>query len=70
MGLRKVGHAGAFGSLLSLGCLLMIALFIIGPTLLIWSINMLWHTNLEINFWNWVAAFVFMFCLRGSVSSK
>lgn len=52
--------------------LVLLALFlIIGPALLLWSLGqMIYGHGLDFNFFNWLAAVVFLMLMRGEASSK
>ena len=50
---------------------IIVALFFIfiGPALLLWSVGtMIQGEGLDITFWNWLAAFVFLMLMRGEAS--
>lgn len=51
--------------------LVLLALFlIIGPALLLWSVGqMIQGEGLDFSFWNWLAAVVFLFLMRGEAKS-
>lgn len=46
--------------------ILIVLLVIIGPVIGIWSINTLFHTNTDYNFWTWLAALLFFGMLKRS----
>jgi len=45
--------------------LVLVALFLVGPFLLIWSFNTLFGLGLAYSGWNWLAGFALMVLLRG-----
>tara|TARA_Y100001001_G_scaffold163782_1_gene193815 strand:+ start:11018 stop:11206 length:189 start_codon:yes stop_codon:yes gene_type:complete len=57
--------------LTELALIIIIVLFFIflGPALLLWSVGtMIQGEGLDITFWNWLAAFVFLILMRGEAS--
>lgn len=41
---------------------------VLGPWLLIWSLNTLLGTSLELTFWTWLAGFILIVLFRGKKS--
>lgn len=61
---------GNTGAVIFIIALVLFFIFI-GPALLLWSVGtMIQGEGLDLNFWNWLAAFVFLMLMRGSASSS
>tara|TARA_Y100001970_G_scaffold292659_2_gene434919 strand:- start:2880 stop:3068 length:189 start_codon:yes stop_codon:yes gene_type:complete len=57
--------------LTKIALLVVVVLFFIfiGPALLLWSVGTMFQgEGLDITFWNWLAAFVFLILMRGETS--
>jgi hypothetical protein len=56
--LAAFGLAGLVG-------IIFIVVLLIGPFLLIWSLNTLFNLNIEFTFWTWLAGFILILLFRG-----
>tara|TARA_Y100000034_G_C6909761_1_gene423809 strand:+ start:7425 stop:7613 length:189 start_codon:yes stop_codon:yes gene_type:complete len=54
---------------LALTIIIVLFFIFLGPALLLWSVGtMIQGEGLDITFWNWLAAFVFLILMRGEAS--
>ena len=54
---------------LALTIIIVLFFIFLGPALLLWSVGtMIQGEGLDITFWNWLAAFVFLILMRGETS--
>ena len=57
--LISLGLAGIVG-------IIFIVFLLIGPFLLIWSLNTLLNTGIHFTFWTWLAGFILIAILKGT----
>lgn len=56
--------------LIVIGIIAAIAFAIIIPLAVIWALNLLFHLNIEVTFWTWLAVFILLLILFSSVTIK